>query len=322
MNTFPEFPDWHTRTFRAMGSEIALWLDCDDPDEADDALYQAEALFYAAERRLTRFSPDSELGQLNARPEQWVLVSNIFWDVITQALLLAEETNGMFDPTLLNALESAGYKNTFAEMGQELLILPQGDVGKLTGRWQDVGLNAGNKSIYLPATMRLDLGGIGKGYTAQQVVNFLSHWGGCLVDAGGDLTAGDAPLDMLGWSVALSAPCQDEVTDPEDLLQIWLANSSLATSGIDYRRWRQNGVARHHLIDPRTGCPADTDVLTATILSDSAVHAEAWATATLIAGISAGKQTLESKQIAGALIDTQHNLTLTTDMTPHVCQIA
>lgn len=92
---------------------------------------------------------------------------------------------------------------------------------------------------------KLVLGGIAKGYTAQLVVDYLSEWGPCLVDGGGDLTAGAAPKDWPGWPVAIATPYRQEAGERNRLLIMWLMEGTMATSGIDYRRWLHNGRSAH-----------------------------------------------------------------------------
>lgn len=310
---------WHTRRFRAMGSEITIWLELADEETAVSLLSQAEGLFMAVQRRLSRFQPDSELSQLNARPAQWVTISGLLWQVLTQALYLAAETRGLFDPTLLNALEAAGYDQSFealagvaptaVEMAAKT-TLSQTAVTQ-TGQWQAVQMDQQHHAVWLPPQVRIDLGGIAKGYTAQQVVNFLSHWGPCLVDAGGDITAGDAPAGWQGWPVGVLSPWIAPDAKRTNLITLWLVHGSMATSGIDYRCWQADGRTAHHLIDPRTGRSAQSDVLTVTVLAGTAVRAEVWATASLIAGTSDGGQLLADHNLAAAFID-QHQTLITT----------
>ncbi|MCP5098521.1 MAG: FAD:protein FMN transferase, partial [Chloroflexi bacterium] len=280
---------WPTYTFRAMGSQIKFWLEA-DPILADDTFAQVEALFADNERALSRFQPDSELSQLNGRPNQWIPVSDLLWDVLTRALVWAEITNGLFDPTILTALEATGYTQSFDKLGE------MGRNGRLPchtftrDSWAAIQLDSSRRAVWLPEGIRIDLGGIAKGYTAQQAVQLLTQYGPCLVDAGGDLTAGTAPHGYPGWPVAIAAPWADPNIAQENLMTLWLAETSLATSGIDYRRWVQNnGFAQnnrfaHHIIDPRTGHPADTDAITATILAQDAIAADVWATVMLILG--------------------------------------
>jgi thiamine biosynthesis lipoprotein len=158
------------------------------------------------------------------------------------------------------------------------------------------------RSVYLPRGVRVDLGGIAKGYTAQQAVELLRPFGPCLIDAGGDLAAGDAPDGFPGWPVAVGMPWMGEGVETADLFSSWLANGTLATSGVDYRKWQREGGYAHHLIDPATGQPAATDGLTVTVLAGDAGTAEAWATATLVAGSEAGMDALLDADLAGLMV--------------------
>ncbi|MCA9936181.1 MAG: FAD:protein FMN transferase [Ardenticatenaceae bacterium] len=307
---------WHSHTFRAMGCEMAVWIELKNADTAAALLQEAEALFRSAERRLSRFDAASELSQLNAQPGVWTAVSETTWQVITQALFLARETGGLFDPTHLTALEAAGYTRSFEQLAEVSGVNGTATAVATFNQWQTVQLSAESRAIWLPPGVKLDLGGIAKGYTAQQVVNFLSEWGPCLVDASGDLTAGAAPADWPGWPVAVLTPYTGADEPREELFPLWLVEGTMATSGIDYRRWQRNGRAAHHLIDPRTSLPAETDLLTATVLAKTAVRAEAWATAALVAGTEVARQRLTAINLAAALIDQNGGLFATPALEP------
>ncbi|MCB8987786.1 MAG: FAD:protein FMN transferase, partial [Ardenticatenaceae bacterium] len=300
-----------------MGCQMALWLELDSAARAESLLREAEAMFARAERCLSRFDAGSELSQLNAQPGVWTPVSNMLWEVVVQALFMARETGGLFDPTLLSALEAAGYDRSFEQLPDAQWHAAPTAVSHL-GQWQGVRLNAEGQAVWLPPGVRLDLGGIAKGYTAQQVVDFLSDWGPCLVDAGGDLTAGVAPDGWPGWPVAVSAPFRRAEEERPELFPLWLVEGTMATSGVDFRRWQQNGHAAHHVIDPRTGCPAATNLLTVTVLARTAVRAEAWATAGLVAGTAVAEQRLTALGLAAALIDDSGSISFTPALAPFV----
>lgn len=312
-------PDsWHRHEFWAMGSEMAVWLEAADSDSAATAFAQAKALFEANEQALSRFRLDSELSQLNARSGQWVVVSDLLWDVLTLALGMAAITNGCFDPTTLNALEQYGYTVSFEQLTRNGRNSCFPNMAPFPGHWTAVELDEVQQAVFLPDGMRVDLGGIAKGYTAQQAVDRLRTLGPCLVDAGGDLAAGDAPQGYPGWPVAISAPWMGDGNEPADLFTLWLANEALATSGIDYRTWERNGHFFHHLIDPATGQPAATDGLTATILSEDAAQAEVWATATLVAGSEAGMDALLDANLAGLMVMQNGRILVTPPMHQHL----
>lgn len=297
-----------------MGCQIALWLDT-APDDAQPAFLMAKQLFQWHEQALSRFDPDSELSWLNGRPGKWTPVSPLLWDVLQAASRLNAMTLGLFDPTLLPALRAAGYAESFDQgtaVDEQAVAQP--------GRWPEIGLDPLNRAVFLPDGVQLDLGGIAKGFTAQAVADFLSAWGPCLVDAGGDLTAVSAPGNLPGWPVAVASPAEMDL--PEDLFGLWLADASLATSGVDYRRWQtEDGRTAHHIIHPETGRPAETDVLTATVLGRDAATAEGWATAVLVSGMDEGLGLLSGQSLPAVLVSDTGQIGLTPAMSPLVRQV-
>lgn len=308
MNQYPSpSPVWPVHHFRAMGCQMAVWLDL-PTDQAKPLFQLVEQKFAVAEQCLSRFRPDSELMRLNQQTEQWVTVSAQLGAVLQEALALASATNGLFDPTLLTSLQALGYTRSFEQLGE---MAGGGSAGG--GHWADVKWRAEQQAVWLPAGVQFDLGGIAKGYTAQQLVNELSWYAPVLIDAGGDITAGFAPAGWPGWPVGLTAPWHG-VDDQKNLCSIWLTQATLATSGIDYRRWTHNGRVVHHILDPRTGLEAQTNLLTATVLAPDASQAEAWATATMVAGCTAGFNQLAEQNLAALLIDNQEHLWLTNSM--------
>ena len=306
--------NWHSRDFYAMGSQMSVLLESDNIDEATEAFEMVVAAFEQAEQRMSRFRPNSELSWLNAQAGNWAEVTAPLWNVIIEALDLATETDGLFDPTLHNAVMAAGYNRSFVALEEP--HLPQIASAATTGRWRDIAVDPTHRAILIPRGVQIDLGGIGKGFTARTVANWLSDWGACLVDAGGDLNAGKAPAAMPGWPVGIAAPWEAGQPEADNLMRLWLADGALVTSGIDFRKWQKDGQPAHHIIDPRTGISAETDLLTCSIMSADACRAEAWATATLIAGMQSGYATLTQHHIAAALIDQNGNIKLTPAMRP------
>lgn len=304
----------YEQRFRAMGSEIVIWLEQEDAATAAQLLQQAQDIFNVAEARMTRFDEGSELSKLNRQPGRWVAVSRPLWQVLQEAWQLTIETEGLFDPTLLTAIEAVGYRQPFTEQWAWGAADQPNGIPTSKGQWQQVKRDVSSHSIFLPEGVRIDLGGIGKGFTAQRVVDFLSHWGACMVDAGGDIVAGDAPEGWPGWPVEIAKPWEIAEGEADAVAEVWLNNGALATSGVDYRWWLQAGKRKHHLIDPRTGTSADTDLLTASVLTADGCRAEAWATALLVAGMQPAQQLLQSQGIAAVLIDQFHKTVATPSM--------
>jgi FAD:protein FMN transferase len=300
--------DCHHHTFRAMGCQMAVWVQSDHPAIAQEACAEVEQLFAQYEAQLSRFLPSSELSRVNQQAGAWVAVSPLFGQLVDTAVQAAASTDGLFDPTVQTALVNAGYG---ADWATTTPIRPQTSTREQAQLgWEQIELAQDKAAVRLPAGMGLDFGGIAKGYTAVVASQLLSQVGPNLVNAGGDLVAGAAPAGQPGWPVAIADPFRRG----HNVATLWLQEACLATSGQDYRRW----AGGHHLIDPRTGQPAVSEVWTASVWHPSAVVAETWATAVLVAGKEAGLTMLAHMGIAGLLVDHDGHLTLSWAMEPRI----
>lgn len=287
-----------TCTFRAMGCAMAAVLDSDAP-QAAHALTTVVERFAAWEQQLSRFREDSELSALNRRTGEWVVVSNVLWQVLRAALQAAEASAGLVTPTLLDALEAAGYTTSFAQLRPDDAPPERPAARPQPTAWRAIRLDAARQAVWLPAGTRLDLGGIAKGWAAEQAARWLSVYGPALVDAGGDIAVSGPRAEGAAWPIGVADPLQPDVQ--LDLLM--LPSGGVATSGRDYRHWQRAGRWQHHILDPRTNRPADTDVLSATVVAPTAHEAEMAAKVVVILGSRAGLQWLEARpRLAGLLV--------------------
>ncbi len=291
--------------FRAMGCGITVLLD-NEGSQAFNALQQVPAWFEEWEQAFSRFRPDSELNRLNDSAGTIFQASPILFDVIQVALENARWTGGLVVPSVLKSLEQAGYARSFdhtrqsaqtmRHIGSPAAALKEWD-SDLTS-WNEIQLDQTRQTIALPPGMKLDLGGVAKGWAAQQTMQRLEEFGAVLVDAAGDIAISDLDQDGDPWIVSIDDPLKFQ----DSLGELSLSRGGVATSGIDYRRWLQNGALKHHIIDPRTGEPAETDLMTVTILASHVIQAEAAAKTVLILGSSAGQDWLnERAQFSGLL---------------------
>jgi thiamine biosynthesis lipoprotein len=277
------------RSFRAMGTEIELFVDGADTESALDA---AESEFHRLEGLLSRFQGNSELSRLNASGS--IDASPDLIRVVELAVAAREQTQGRFDPTIHDALVSAGYDRSFELFAPD----EQSDVDdgvhlhlhRRTPSQLHGGVHVRGSRIDLDAGLHLDLGGIGKGYAAERAAELLATAGPCLVNAGGDVATRSG-----SWPVG--------VETSGELLTLELEGSrALATSGKDRRRWRRNGREQHHLIDPRTGAPADSDLLRVTVVAGDAVAAEVDAKALFLAGADRAAAEADAAGIPAILV--------------------
>ncbi len=287
------------RVFRCMTTDISILLANDDL-RAEPALAQAEAFFHSVESRFSRFLAGSELSLLNAAgPGLAVPVSPDLAELVSMALDAARLSGGVFDPTILDALEAAGYDRSIEEVrsGGTVVRSPAAAAGP--GGWMLVEVRrlAGVSSVCLAAGRRIDLGGIAKGWAADRAGEMLLPLGPGIVDAGGDIRAwGDQPgaVPGHGWLVAVDDPRHPGA----DAIWLHVHDGAVATSSVVTRRW----AGGHHLIDPRTGRPADTDLLSVTALAPTTAQAEVAAKVVLILGRAAGQAWLAAQAGVDALL--------------------
>jgi thiamine biosynthesis lipoprotein len=130
---------------------------------------------------------------------------------------------------------------------------------------------------------------MGKGWTVDRAADRLQGLGPFLVNAGGDLYAYQSPPGQKGWDIDLIHPLKPA----HYVARVQLHHCALATSTIARRRWRRGDQIMHHLIDPRTGQPAQTDALSVSVVAQRTVVAEILAKVALILGVQAGLAYLE-----------------------------
>lgn len=247
------------------------------------ALERCEQQVRDAEARLTRFVRDSELAQLNMSDGRYVPVSEQLFAMLEAALWAYEESEGLVNAAVLPALLAAGYDRPFrqglhqpaAYEGQSLPSLPE--VLVLDGPTRSAALRPGSA---------LDLGGIAKGALADRLIDELGDDAVC--NLGGDLRLRGTGPDGDGWHIGL---CDQSV--------VALTEAAVCTSGVTRRRW---GQALHHLIDPRTGMPAKTDLAEVSVVTDSALRGEVYAKCAMLLGRAAGQAFLEQRGVPFAIV--------------------
>jgi thiamine biosynthesis lipoprotein len=294
----------HRLNFRALGTDILVCVD-NGADQAPAALDDVPRWFADWEQTLSRFRADSELARLNLTVDQPVRVSDALWDVFQSALRAERDTDGLVTPTIADAVISAGYDRDFALLqngvqSRETLDSVTATVPAL----DNVTWDESARTILLSAGVRLDFGGIAKGWIAQQTAERLKVHGAALatlVNCGGDIAISGPLLNGEPWEIGVYRPFDREGDYAETLY--FDAACGVASSATDRRRWMQGERARHHIIDPRTGQPAETDVVHATVVAANAVEAEAAAKSVLIRGSWDGLGWLESRpELAGLVI--------------------
>ena len=248
------------------------------------------------ERRWSRFLPDSEISQVNARAGEWTTVSPDTFRLIEAAVRAWEITGGRFDPTVLGALVAAGYDRSFEYVNTVASSRPRWALPWVPGCGA-VDLDANTGAVRVAPGTGIDLGGIAKGFVADTVVASLIAAGaaGALANVGGDVrVAGESP-SRDGWRVATGDAPRGGIT-------FALHDGAVVTTTSQKRRWTVDGASKHHLIDPGSGLPAVSGLLSVTVVGASAMWAEVYAKAAFVAGPEGGRQLLASAGVTGIFV--------------------
>jgi thiamine biosynthesis lipoprotein len=274
-----------------MGTTISVLL----PEEQGElGLRIVRTLFTEWEQTLSRFLPESELSRLNQQAGIPLAVSDLLYHVLATALTAAQATEGVYDPAMLDQLERLGYDRSFDDLpavGFEPIV-----PGEPGGGWRGIRVNPIYRYVALPVGIKLDFGGIAKGMAVDAALEQLRQSGirSALVNAGGDLAVLGLPPAMEQWQVA--------VPGREGFWTIPLRQGAVATSGIAHRHWWQGQTLQHHLLDPRTGLPAQSDLWSVTVVADQCEQAEVAAKVAFILGSQQGADFLRKQRIAGLLV--------------------
>jgi thiamine biosynthesis lipoprotein len=270
-----------TLHLRAMNTDILLAAE-GQADRLQAGFEQASGFIQSGERRFTRFSEDSELSALNRSSGKRFKASPELFSVVALTRRFFHLTRGLFDPSILPDLKRVGYDRSMdvlRKLGPSPLL--ESLLASEHPSFSEMDLDESDQTILLPSGMTLDLGGIAKGWIAEQAANLLSGYAtACAVDAGGDMFLVGLPDGLEQWQVALEDPLQPENT----LTTLNVNPGAIATSTVTKRVWQQAGKNQHHIIDPRTGEPAVSDWISVTVIAPHAYEAEVFAKALLIAG--------------------------------------
>ncbi len=277
--------------FRAMGTLVSLLL-----PEAQFCIgvEATQDLFAEWEQTLSRFLPESDLSQLNRQAGTPMNVSPLLFRVIYAAYAAAQETEGLFDPTLLTQLVGIGYNRTFDELPA---IAPASERAPQSGGgWRGIRLDHRRRRVTLPADIGIEVGGIAKGMAVDAALAQLRLLGvqTALVNAGGDLAVMGLPVEQEHWPLSVAGKNVS-----------WLIPfqyGALATSGVDRRHWQQGTRTRHHIIDPRSGESAQSGLWSVTVAAESCQSAEVAAKAAFLLGAEQGSAFLDDHGLSGLLV--------------------
>ena len=281
-------------SFSRMGTTVKVFLPAGDEAMLDFV----HARSWNLEALWSRFIGTSDITMLALAGGQAVQVVTETVELVEQMLQAHFATEGFFDPTLMEALNEAGYSKS--RVSDDISVLP---VAGGSSALSDVRIDHNTNEITLPAGMSLDPGGIGKGMAADLIARDLMDMGvqGVSISMGGDVALAGTPDDGDNWVVNIGAP--NDYTEVIDTVR--LRAGGVATSTLAARTWDTDGEHRHHVIDPRTQKPVSVtpiSTLQASVVAGSAAWAEAFATALTVCASEDAERLVNRHNLAALLV--------------------
>ena len=269
---------------------LTLW---GAPEGLMDEIWAACARY---EQLLSKTIDASDVSRINNAMGQTVTVDPETWEILRRAKEISAQTGGAFSITIAPVTALWSFTDTVTNMvptdEARLKMLPLVDD-------QKIALGE-NNTVTLPAGMEIDLGGIAKGYIADKVADIIREkaYAGIVSLGGNVYTVGKKP-DGSAFSVGIKDPHNPAASKAI----IYTGDGTVVTSGTYERGFSFGGVRYHHILDPKTGWPSQSDLVSATFVMDSSMTADALATACIVIGSEKSLALAKELQLDAMFID-------------------
>lgn len=299
---------WVDKTFTVMGTVARVRLWHDDAKQAEMAVEAVEREMHRIDAALSPFRPDSELSRVNAHAAKTPIpVSDELFRLLLQANAVSRKTNGAFDVTF----SSVGFLYDFRrKKAPDAKTIAQ---RRPLINYRAIILNPAKQTVAFTHTgMRIDLGGIAKGYAVDRCIQLLRQYGvrEALVSAGGDSYALGDNFGKL-WRIGIQHPRQQDAV----IRVLPVKDTAVSTSG-DYERFfiDEHGNRIHHIINPKTGKPVQ-GIESVTILAPNTTLSDALSTSVFVLGVQKGLTLVESMpNVSAVIVDSQGNVHYSSDL--------
>lgn len=245
------------------------------------------------DQQMSTWKPDSDLNRLNAAAQQtWIPVPEELATVLSMALRISEQSNGAFDIAVGDLVDAWGFGPSQQTLTAQAIPGLQHQP-RLSSR-EALTVDTQRHQVRKRGPLKLDLSGIAKGFGVDELARCLEGWGitSYLVGIDGEMRASGLKPDGQAWCVALEKP---ERGKREVMGVMELSNAAIATSG-DYRHWVDvAGQSYAHTMNPATGAPLRNALVAVTVVASSCMRADAWATALMVLGETAGPRLAQER---------------------------
>ena len=250
---------------------------------------EVDSIFHAVDMSVNLWVDSSIICKVNRNED--VTLDSIFIDNFRIAQEAARMSDGYFDPTISPIVAAWGFSNKTGDSITPALI----DSLKRLVDYRQVSIEDG-KVVKTNPDMKLDFNAIAQGYTSDLIAAFLESRGidNYLVDTGGEIMAKGCKPNGDSWIVGIEKPAENMYAEQTVQTRIALRDKGLVTSGSTRKYVERDGRRYSHCIDPKTGCPVEHNVLSATVLAENSVWADALASICMVMGMDKSLPLIES----------------------------
>ncbi len=258
-------------------------------DEGRNFQHEIDSIFHAVDMSVNLWVDSSIICKVNRNEE--VTLDSIFIYNFRIAQEAARMSDGYFDPTISPIVAAWGFSNKTGDSITPALI----DSLKRLVDYRQVSIEDG-KVVKTNPDMKLDFNAIAQGYTSDLIAAFLESRGirNYLVDTGGEIMAKGCKPNGDSWIVGIEKPAENMYAEQTVQTRIALRDKGLVTSGSTRKYVERDGRRYSHCIDPKTGCPVEHNVLSATVLAENSVWADALASICMVMGMDKSLPLIES----------------------------
>lgn len=304
MKSFAESSDYIFNTKIYM--KIAI-----DLEDEKMILEKASNYMRNIEKKLNFYDENSEISLINRNSGiRFVKISEDTFNVIKNAKFCSELTNGAFDVTIAPLVKKWSVNSS----SPKVLSIEEVNTVKSLVDYKDILLCEDSKSVMLARKdQEIDLGGIAKGYIADKIIELYKENGikSGIINLGGNVKVLGKKSDDLMWNIGIIKP---EKHANENIAVVSVEDMSVVTSGAYERAFSYNGKMYHHIINPITGYPAETDLKSITVICKDSVRADALSTPLFIMGKYKAYEFMKSKQISGIMVTDDDKIIITKDL--------
>ncbi len=265
----------------------------------------AEEEIYRLDKLMSRSNENGDIYPLNESGSGDVSTETA--EVIKTALDISRSADGAFDPTVTPLMDAWGF------FGQKYRVPSDGEISealKYVG-YENVSLDGTH--VTLKNGAKLDLGGIAKGYASEAAADVLRKCGveSALVSFGSTIRAIGKKPDGSGWTIGLADPQNPD----EYIAVVTISDECMSTSGSYEQVFEENGRKYHHIIDPLTGCPAESGLTSVSVICSDPTRADALSTALFVMGAEKAEQyRKEHNDFEAIFINTENEISCTDGM--------